>query len=235
MKLIPRFDGVVAVSDEILKLVAGVPGIRMEGGVAPEVFAMGTHRPERETFVLAAAGSLDEANGILVILEAFRLLPELRFRLRIAGSGPLDSVVRLAAQLDERIEYLGFLSFADVLDVYSNADVLLNIRPTRALNTRYFFPSKLMEYLASGTPVITTCTGHVEQEFRDFVWLVREETPAELASLIRIVADEPAAARQRKAEQARKYMSENKTWAVQAARVAAFLSNLAVGGRGTRG
>ncbi len=30
-----------------------------------------------------------------------------------------------------------------------------------------------MEYLASGTPVITTCTGHVEEEFADIVYLLK--------------------------------------------------------------
>ncbi len=32
----------------------------------------------------------------------------------------------------------------------------------------------MMEYLASGVPVISTCTGHVEEEFGAFTYLLRE-------------------------------------------------------------
>ncbi len=76
--------------------------------------------------------------------------------------------------------YLGADYFAKtpVLPVFrsmvdNTADVLIDMRLTEALNTKYSFPSKLMEYLASGTPVITTCTGHVEEEFADIAYLLK--------------------------------------------------------------
>ena len=75
-----------------------------------------------------------------------------------------------------------------MLDLYRSADVLINVRLTQTLNTKYFFPSKLMECLASGVPVISTCPGHVAEEFGRLAYLLREETPEALAAAIRRVA-----------------------------------------------
>ena len=76
--------------------------------------------------------------------------------------------------------YLGadYLAKTPVSSVFrsmvdNTADVLVDMRLTEALNTKYSFSSKLMEYLASGTPVITTCTGHVEEEFADIAYLLK--------------------------------------------------------------
>ena len=68
------------------------------------------------------------------------------------------------------------------------------MRLTPAINTRYFFPSKLMEYLASAVPVISTCTGAVEEEFGSFVHLLRKDSEG-LAQAIRAVAALSPAAR----------------------------------------
>jgi glycosyltransferase involved in cell wall biosynthesis len=149
--------------------------------------------------------------------------------LRIAGGGPLEGKVREAAASDSRIEYLGFIPLTDVLQLYKSSDVLVNVRITKDMNTRYFYPGKMMEYLASGTPVITTCTGHTEEEFGDFVYLLRDETPRGLATLIERVAGADPEERKRLGLVARKYMSTHKTWDAQTKKVARFIREVVLG------
>jgi glycosyltransferase involved in cell wall biosynthesis len=173
--------------------------------------------------VIAAAGYLNETNGLPVLLEAFSLLRGERFRLRIAGRGPLEERVRAAAARDQRIEFLGLLSFEGVLKVYSSSSVLINMRITKSRNTKYFFPSKMMEYLASGVPVISTCTGHVEEEFGAFTHLLREETPQALCQLIEYVAAIDPEERRKTGQRARAYMATHKTWAAQTQKLAEFI------------
>jgi glycosyltransferase involved in cell wall biosynthesis len=163
------------------------------------------------------------------LLQAFALLEGDRYRLRVAGHGPLEHLVREAAQTDSRIEYLGFLQLKEVLELYRRSDVLINMRLTADMNTKYFFPAKMMEYLASGTPVITTCTGHTEEEFADFVFLLRDESPNGLAALIRHVAELAAGERRAAGERAQKYMALNKTWDVQAIKILNFIRQAVLG------
>jgi len=229
-RLIPHFDGHIVVADAIAKdFLNGKPHLRLEGGVRKEVLERIDRNPPAlvedsgKQFVIVAAGHLSETNGLPVLLDAFSLLPGDRFRLRIAGSGPLEAQVRAAVASDHRIEFLGLLSFERVLDLYASASVLVNMRMTKTRNTKYFFPSKMMEYLASGVPVISTSTGHVEEEFGSFTYLLKEETPKALSDLIRYVADLDPEARRDTGARARAYMAAHKTWEAQTQRLAAFI------------
>jgi glycosyltransferase involved in cell wall biosynthesis len=234
-KLIPLFDGhVVAAEATAQDFLANRPYVRMEGGISEEMISLTKDLTEMENpaahpFRIAFAGRVDETNGIPALLEAFSLLEGDQYRLRIAGGGPLERKVREAAANDSRIEYLGFVPFSEVLQLYKNSDVLVNVRVTKDMNTRYFYPGKMMEYLASGTPVITTCTGHTEAEFGDFVYLLHDETPRGLATLIEKVAGARPDERRQLGLAARAYMSTHKTWEAQTKRVAQFIREVVLG------
>ncbi|MGA2812904.1 MAG: glycosyltransferase [Candidatus Acidiferrum sp.] len=229
-RLIPHFDGHIVVSDAIADdFLHGKPHLRLEGGIQKEIFeltnlnaAPAEDTPE-DRFVIASAGCLNETNGIPELLQAFAMLPGERFRLRIAGWGPLESRVREAASKDGRIEFLGLLPFPRVLEIYNSSSLLINLRITTLRNTRYFFPSKMMEYLASGVPIISTCTGHVEDEFGDFLYLLKEETPEALCQLIQRVAALTPQERRRTGANARAYVETHKTWERQTIKLAAFI------------
>ncbi len=231
-KIIPLFDGHVSVSDRIMEDFApGRQFVRLEGGVTAEML----HKPDAagrnpwnktSRFTIVSAGSLDEANGFKVLLEAFSQLQGDQYRLFIAGGGPLSSEVQKAAELDTRISYYGFIPFAEVLALYRSANVLINMRLTKTLDTKYFFPSKMMEYLASGTPVISTCTGHVESDFGDFVFLLRDETATSLAEMIRQVKSLDPSLLAERGLKAQAYMEKNKTWDAHGRKVADFIKSL---------
>jgi glycosyltransferase involved in cell wall biosynthesis len=229
-RLIPRFDGAVVVTDKVMEdLAPRQRYVRIDGGVSAEVFARTSTRPpatDATTFHIVASGSLDEVNGVIELLEAFRLLPDPHYRLTIAGGGPLESFVRAAAARDSRICYAGLLPFAEVLDLYRRADLLANVRLTQRIDSQYFFPSKLMEYLASGTPVLSTSTGHLESEYGDFVFLASDESPEGLARAIEQAAATSGDVRTDMARRARAYMLANKTWNIQADKITRFLGGL---------
>jgi len=234
-KLIPRFDGHVVAADAMAReFIPGRPYLRLEGGVRNELFEKVPLRFDAKEnpgkpFVITAAGTVNEVNGIPILLEAFSLLEAGQYRLRIAGGGPVERQVREAAANDSRIEYLGFISFPEVLQLYKHSDVLINMRITGKLDTRYFFPGKMMEYLASGTPVITTCTGHTEEEFGEFVYLLRDETAQGLAEIIRRVASLHPEVRAKLGRRAQEYMAIHKTWDAQAKKVAQFIREVVLG------
>jgi glycosyltransferase involved in cell wall biosynthesis len=178
---------------------------------------------------LAFAGTLNEANGILLILEALKRMPDQNVRLRIAGTGPLENVVREAARRDPRIEFLGNLDSGGVTDLYGHADVLLNVRLTAAVNTRYFFPSKLIEYLGSGVATITTRVAHSDHEFAGLAYFLDQESPEALAELLAFVGTRSPEERRRLGRRARTYISTHKTWEVQAVKLSQYLQAVVEG------
>ncbi len=69
---------------------------------------------------------LTEEKGVRVVLDAVRSLPaELRFRVTIAGRGPLVAAVREAAEADPRIDFAGFVQGDEKHTLLANADYLL--------------------------------------------------------------------------------------------------------------
>jgi len=225
---IGHLDGFSVISDAIAEdLGRNVPWLRMEGGVDQRIIDYNRDAEHRvgdpSKFTIVSAGSLDVANGIRVILRAFASCPNRHYRLVIVGAGALEEEVRAAAGQDSRIEFRGCVAFRDVLSLYGTADLVLNMRLTKVLNTRYFFPSKLIEALACGAPVITTCTGHVEGELGELAFLLRDETEEGLASLLRRVESLGPDVRETTGRRARAYMLKEKTWDRQGARVVEFL------------
>jgi glycosyltransferase involved in cell wall biosynthesis len=174
------------------------------------------------TFTIAFAGWLSEMNMISTILEAFAMLDDETYRLEIAGSGELEDVVQHAAQEDERITYHGYLPFDQVVALYRRADLLLNLVQSEYRTTRYSFPGKLAQLLATGKPVMTTYT----EDLQDVTFLLREAHPAALADAIRSVRGTPHEALAQMGQRAREYVRQNKTWEVHGQTFRAFIESL---------
>lgn len=58
------------------------------------------------------------------------------------------------ATKDRRIQYLGSIPHDEILQLQRTASLLVNPRTPEGIYTKYSFPSKTMEYLASGTPTL---------------------------------------------------------------------------------
>ncbi len=235
-RILRRFDGFMVVSQAIADDFApGRPVCRIEGGIRQTDFLARVpdrrRRAAGEPFRLVLSGTLDVFNGVRLVLDAAKLLPP-GFEVVVAGAGPLEGEVRARAKDDRTIDFKGFRTFEEMLELYSTADLLLNVRLTKAMNTRYFYPSKMMEFLASGVPVLSTCTGHTEEEFGDFVYLLRDETPEGLGALVTRIASSDPDERAAMGRRAREYMFANKTWDIQGERLCEYFHRHVFGDAG---
>ena len=53
---------------------------------------------------------------------------------------------------------------------------MVNPRPTDEEYTKYSFPSKNMEYMVSGTAVLTTNLPGMPEEYKQYVYLIEDES-----------------------------------------------------------
>ncbi|MEZ4733814.1 MAG: glycosyltransferase [Caldilineaceae bacterium] len=233
--VLPRFDGRIFITDAIASDFApGKEYIRAEGAVEDSVLEkfmhpLGCQRTEKNSknrFVIVAAGSLTQLNGFEEIVDGFLRTQNPNYRFVIAGAGELQPNVIRAAQRDMRIEYLGRLPFAEVLKLYKDADCIINMRLTKRFNTKYVFPSKIFEALASATPVITTCPGHVAQEYKEIAFLLTEETSEALAKTIDLVAGLPWVERQRIGTAAAQHIRTHNTWTTMGKKMTEYILNV---------
>ncbi|NMM11434.1 MAG: glycosyltransferase family 4 protein [Polaromonas sp.] len=224
--LLPRLDGVIAITSKILfDFNATNNGIVVEGGVAvlPSAIIFSSLARSPSTFTMVYAGRLNEDNGIELMLRAMARLTNAELRMVIVGSGLLSDTVKKAAEKDARITYLGVISHSEVTALYRGAQLLMCIRITKQLNTGYFFPSKLIECLATGVPVLTTRVTGGSFDPAEYAYVVDDETDQGVAAGILESMKNGAAYNFAKGEKARLFISENMTWSKQCLKISHFL------------
>jgi glycosyltransferase involved in cell wall biosynthesis len=228
-KVLKYVEGAIVVCDAIARdYLPGRSCIRIDGGVSGEVIEetgrlLEARQGDETRFTIVATGALYAFNGIQEVLAAFARLDGPRYRLIVAGRGPLAADVEAAAKNDPRIDFRGFLGQKDLLALHAEADVLAAMRITRRLNTSYAFPSKTFEYLLSGVPVVTTATGHMRAEYGPYCFILDEETPEALTTMLRHVDGLGRPERERIGREARRFIVEHKSWKLRRRQIAEYV------------
>ncbi len=241
IRTLPLLDGLVVLTKRMVTDFAPrSPWLLVEGGVSDDTTALPAGPPRADPapgeppapVVFMYSGSLTDLKGIPLLLDAFGRARGDHLRLWIAGGGPLLAEVEAAAARDPRIRFWGSLPHAEVTRVYADVDVFVNPHSTRHESARYLFPSKLLEYLAFGRPVITTCsTPEVAEEYGEVAYVMEREDPAELAALLERVGAMPPSERRARGEMCRALVAERKTWTRQGRRMLDFIGGIVRGGR----
>lgn len=115
-------------------------------------------------------GKLYNRFGIPMLVDAFRKMDDPRLRLILCGTGDARDYVIRCAHEDSRIDYRGFVPPAEAAALVRSADVLVNPRMDGGEYTKYSFPSKNIEYLLSGHPVVACPLDGMPPAYRDFMY-----------------------------------------------------------------
>ena len=143
---------------------------------------------EKENFkTILYSGTLAKRYGVLNLLDAFSLIKNKEYRLWICGDGDGSGEINERAKNDSRIINFGQIPREEVLKRQQRATVLVNPRTSEGEFTKYSFPSKIMEYLASGTPCIMHRLAGIPKEYFDYCFISENETPLGLYNTIMFV------------------------------------------------
>lgn len=175
-----------------------------------------------EPAIIAYTGSLGRWGGVSLLLEAFRGLERRDVELWICGKGDGRAVAR-AAREDPRIRFLGLVPEERLHEVRSRASVLVNPRPPSIPGNAGNFPSKILEYLSYGKPVLSTWTPGLAPGYREVLTVVDEAGPQAFRRRLEEVLGWDAAERRAYASRAARFLRGNKLWDVQAERLLTWL------------
>lgn len=163
LKVIQKYDVVIGLSETTRRYLK--PNQRflcVEGGIDQDVYdyfgqsSADEHQHEDGITTYMYAGILEPVTGVDMLLKAFFKISNPAIRLKISGKGSLEKLVQEATKRDERITYLGCVPYEEYLCNLQQADVLVNPRNMNLPENDNNFPSKIMEYLATGKPIIST-------------------------------------------------------------------------------
>lgn len=156
---IEKYDYVIGLSENTKKYLKQYQNFMcMEGGIANDFYDYFAKykEPAQEKVILMYSGILEKVTGIDLLVSAFTKLQKKNVKLVITGDGSLAEWICQNAEKTPNIEYLGCLPYRDYMKKLYEADILINPRNMSLPENANNFPSKIMEYLATGKMIIST-------------------------------------------------------------------------------
>ena len=218
-KYVDRF---VLLTDQMAqKLDIKAPYVVVEGIATTDEISVDngyTDMLKNDRYILYS-GTLNYKFGIGVLLDAFDKIEDNNLKLVICGFGEAEKLIKEKQMQDNRIVFLGRVDRAKVLSLQKNATVLVNPRQNNEEFTKYSFPSKNLEYLSSGVPLIAYKLDGVPDEYDDIIVYPSDDSSYELSKEIIRICNMSDAERTALGFKARSFVFENKNKVKQAQKI----------------
>lgn len=180
--------------------------------------------PTTDKKVIFYSGQLNPAYGMENLLEAFVKLyqdhPD--HELWLCGSGRLTDKIRELEKQCPGIRYFGYVDGNRVRQLQAEATVLINPRQNTDAFTKFSFPSKTMEYLASGKPVIGYKLDGIPAEYDPYIQYVADNSIEALLDKLLEICDLPETERNAIGQRSRAFILENKNPKAMCRRITAL-------------
>ncbi len=227
--IISKCDGFVLLTEmmnEHINPNREKPYAVIEGQIDDDIMKSKVTLHSRSKNICAYTGSISVSNGIQYLTEGFLKANIPNVELHIYGDGNYKDQLKMICSENDAVKYFGNKLVEEIVEVQKNADLLINPRPTDQDFVKYSFPSKNMEYMASGTPLLTTKLPGMPKEYDEFVYFIEQETSDGIAKALKDFFNENIEVRQKKGLAAQKFVIENKKGSIQVNKVVDVIKKL---------
>lgn len=166
-----KYQGYVALTEGLNYLFNpdGKPSYIVEGLVEEKTFPK-TNELKPEYFFFG--GALMERYGVYQLIEAYKILNLKNTDLYICGHHLDKNMYREATSGYPRIRFLGLLPVNKVMEYEHDAIACINPRPFTEDLDRFSIPSKTLEYMSMGVPVISVKNTILMEKFpKEVIWV----------------------------------------------------------------
>nr|WP_320059180.1 glycosyltransferase [uncultured Bacteroides sp.] len=223
--MIPKFDSYVVLAESMLDdlNVREKPFVVIEGIFSDNVKEKNVKDLHK---VILYTGNIGERYGILNLIKAFEFINSNDYQLWIRGNGSTKDFILKKSKEDQRIKYFAQMSKNELNKLQKTATILVNPVPASSEFTQYFFPSKTMDYLASGTPVLMYELSCLPVEYKEYLYFFDSEEPQSMAkTIVNICSLSPDELRN-KGEVASKFILNQKNPRVQVKKIINLIESL---------
>lgn len=174
--------------------------------------------------IIMYAGALREQYGLKNLIKGFQNYKDDNAKLWIFGDGDYIPHIEQALKEDMRIKFFGTKSIERVIENELKATILINPRPVDKEFTKYSFPSKNMEYMASGTPLLTTKLPGMPKEYYDYIYTINGNSPDDITTAFNeIFMKQSTKEIHEKGIKAKNFVLDKKNNVIQAERIIKFI------------
>ena len=222
-KMQTKYDGYILITEEMNKIVnpKNKPHIVIEGLVDMRESAENNEVQKSSPRVIMYAGGLYERYGVKTLIEAFGNIQNSNVKLDLYGDG--DLVPYIQSIENKKIDFHGVVTNDKIVEAEKKATLLVNPRFTSEEYTKYSFPSKNMEYMVSGTPVLTTKLPGMPEEYYNYVYLIEDETQRGMQKCLETLLGLNEDELDKKGKKAREFVLSQKNNVNQTNKIISFL------------
>lgn len=200
------------------------PYIVMEGHV-PSMSEKNIYE-KYEKDVCFYAGILDERYGVKYLVEGFVDANISNTELHLYGEGKYKDDLIKYSKAHQNVLYKGVKPNKEIVLEEHKAALLINPRPSKEEFVKYSFPSKNLEYMVSGTPVLTTILPGMPKEYEKYVYKIKDETKEGISEALKDIFSRSKSEREEFGAKGKRYVLENKSADAQAKRICDFLEKI---------
>ena len=217
------FDGYICVSKYQMDYIkSNSPYMIMEGTLNFDLFdSLKPTALKTQDKIIIYAGGILEKYGAKLLIDGFVKASIPNTQLWFFGYGDCEEYI-LQNECNN-VKYNGNISRKELIGIEKSAFLLVNPRPTHEEYSKCSFPSKLMDYMATGTPVLTSKLLCIGEEYDDLMLYFNEITADGISEgLINAINNPKLKEIGIRAEQ---HMRNKKNSLYQATRVINFIEN----------
>lgn len=226
--IVSRLSGQVPLTEQMCDVInkRHRPYIVVEGlcdkGMAKKMRAEAIDGKRHITYT----GAIHKKYGLDTLAKGFMMTKETDTVLDIYGSGDMAETLKEYHKKDARVVYHGTVTIEDAVSAQLHSYLLVNPRPTVEDFTKYSFPSKTMEYMASGVPLLTTRLPGIPKDYNPYVYFIEREDAQGIADAIEKTLAKSKEENAKFGETARQFVLQKKNNVVQAKRILDFMDSL---------
>ena len=177
-------------------------------------------------FLVMYTGSIHEKYGIGNLVKGFLDADISDSELHIYGDGDYRDTLLDICKKHKNVVYYGTVLSSKIVEIQRNASLLVNPRPIEDEYTRYSFPSKNMEYMVSGTPVLTTDLPGMPQEYKDYVFIMEDYSHEGIKNKLTEISNMDKKELNEVGIRAREFVLNKKNNTVQASKIVEMINSL---------
>lgn len=224
--LITKCDGMIFITEQMNEVVnpKNKPYIVVEGFADLSRTIISNKFEEKyKKWTVMYTGGVYQSYGLDMLLQAFIEADLPDSQLIIYGGGPYVEEVKKYSDIYEKVVYGGVKNNNEIVCEQTRATLLVNPRYTNHEFTKYSFPGKNVEYMASGTPTLTTDLPGMPTEYKEHLFVLSEETVSGMKTELQSIYSISRLELHRIGLEAQKWMIDNKSNKVQAKKIIDFI------------
>lgn len=227
-KVKSKMDGYIFLSKYMNEKVNtdNKPYVVIDGLVNVEEILNNEKIEKNKNKVLMYAGGLNVSYGINTLIDAFMKANVENSELWLFGSGDYENEIREICKQHKNIKFMGQVEHSKVIRYEKEATLLINPRPTTEEYVKYSFPSKTLEYMLTGTPLMTTNLPTITEDYKEYLFIIKDENIDEITISIREHLTKSQEELTEFGNKAKQYIIKEKNVKKQCKKIMNLISNL---------